>query len=204
MFLKDLKFFPQIIDALNKASVQKLLIYVFAVLQLTIIITYKDEISLLFREREIKIDVVDVAASQERCYTLRQKYNAEAVMFYIYQPVGSNKTYKERAVFSNSLLYKPLQSMSTVNLFSRSSIINSLNDKEYCIITTTSGHVESYILHSYEMNYAIVTSIRGTESKELVGELIWVFKRKEPFTATELRKLVAESQIFSLLINKSL
>ena len=204
MILRYLKFFPQIIVALNKATVQKLLIYVFAVLQITIIVTYKDEISLLIRTPDRKIDLVDVALSQERCYNLRKKYKAEAVMFYIYQPVGSNKTYKERAVFSNSLLYKPLQSMTTVNLFSRSSIVNALNIQDYCVITPNSGHVESYILNSYGMHVAIVTSIRGIDSKDLVGEIIWVFKDKPDMSKIELQKLIAESQIFAHYINSTL
>lgn len=204
MLLKYLKFFPQIIDALNKATVQKLLIYVFAILQITIILTYKKEISLLLINTERKIDLIDVANSQERCYNLRKKYNAEAVIFYIYQPAGSNKTYKERAVFSNSLIYKPLQSTNKVNLFSRSSIVNSLHVKDYCIITPTSGHVESYVIDSYGMEIEIITSIRGVDSRDIVGEIVWIFKNKPDMSPKAIQKFISESQIFAQYINSSL
>lgn len=205
MILRLLHLFPQLINELNKATVQKLLIYVFAAMQLTVVVLYKNEISLLLvNQNNLKIEVENIAEPQEKCFNLRTKYGAESVLLYVYQPRGLNKTYKERIVFSNSSKFTPLSSMVTVNLFSRSDVVSSLIKNSYCILTPNSNHVDSYILDSFEMKSAVITSIRGKDSKDLVGEVVWIFKDKQDFSNSEIHRLIAESQIFAHYIQTSL
>ena len=196
--LNILRLLPRLLEILNKTSMQRLLIYVFVILQLTIVLTYKNEISLiLMSNSEHKVEITNIPEAQERCFKLRQKHNAEAVIVYVYQPSGKNKSYKERVVFSTGDYYKPLSSMKNVNLFSRADVISTLNKKEYCVITSSSGHVDSSIISSYELDSAIITSIRSKDSNEIVGEVIWIFQ--QPYTGT-FETLIVESQIFSHLL----
>lgn len=188
---------PKLIESLNKTSIQRLVLYAFIIFNATIFYVYRVEISLMLSRNEQRIELTNVPSAQERCFILRQKYSAEAVIIYVYQPAGKNKSYKERIAFSTGDHFKPLSSMRNVNLFSRADIIADLNRQNYSLITAGSGHIDSSIVSSFDLQSAVITSIRSKDSNELVGEVVWIFKDD---TANDFRKLILEGQIFSHLL----
>lgn len=190
---------PKIFEVLNKTPLKRIIIYVALIFPIYVVHTYKDEFSLLMTNNEKNVVLKNISEVQEKCFTLRNKYNAEAVIVYLYQPSGKNKTYKERVVFSTNE-YKPMSSMKIINLFSRANIIADLNKIDYCLVTSNSNHNESTIIASFELSMGVITSIRDNDNKQLIGEVVWLFKGQNQ---TEYETLIKEGQIFTHYIDST-
>lgn len=181
-------------DRLNATSLKRLAIYALLAYPIVVMYFYQTEIKLLLLPTSQSLKIENIANVQERCYQLRQHHQAEAVILYLYQPAGKNKTYKERIVFSTGNVYTPLPSMKIMQLFSASSILADLREDDLSIITKTSKHQYSPILSDSRLSKAYVTPIRDKDNNELVGEILWVFKNDIPINTNEL---ISESQIFA-------
>jgi hypothetical protein len=141
----------------------------------------------------------DVAGAQKECYDLRSKYFAETVSLYVYQPLGKNKTHKERMVFSTGSNYTPLESLRNINLYSRSRIIEDLKRQHYAIITQSSKHDESSVLKAYNINKAIITPVIDQSSGAIIAEVAWDFNTDQKIN---IEDLIQDSQLFSVFITE--
>lgn len=188
-----LKIFVPIINALNKTSIKRIVIYATLIYPLFFLYHYKDEISLILQKPQKAITIKDIPQAQERCYILRTKYNAEAVIVYAYQPIGVEKNYKERLIFSTKN-FKPLESMRIVNLFTRTRIIESLKSKGYDLVTPKSKHNESVILQGNNLAFSIFTPIY--DNNELIGEVVWIFDNETNIDEIDIQQLILEGNMF--------
>ena len=155
---------------------------------------YQDEIKLLLSNNKKVVSVDDVAGMQERCFVLRQKYQAETVVVYLYQPATKQKTYKERIVFSTSRFYTPLDINKRINLASRSRILEEFKSIGYAKITPNSNHQSSPLIKAYNMEMGVVTPIRDVITNQIIGEVGWLFKENVDVDITVLQQ---EGQIFT-------
>lgn len=194
MLLNFLKNIPIFWDMLNKTPLKRIIIYCALLTPIYIVTTFRNEISFLLTPTSKNVVVENLADAQNKCYSLRIKYDAEAVLVYIYQPSGREKSYKERMFFSSEN-YKPISSMKMVNLFSRADIITDLKKKGYCEITQKSNHYESSILTHSKLSVAYITPIYDNVTNEMIGEVAWLFKEQP--TKLNVETLRIESQIFS-------
>lgn len=197
--LEILKKIPILIDSMNKTTLKRLIIYFILSYPIFVMYFFKDEVKLLISSYQSNVELLNLADAQQRCFTLRNKYGAEAVLLYVYQPSGPNKSYKERMIFSSGEKYIPLESMKMINLYSRSRILEELKQNSYSLITQTSGHQESSILKSYNLNKEYIIPLVEPTSKELIGEVIWVFETDIDINVADL---IVESQIFSYNIKQ--
>ena len=93
-----------LISRLNRTPVKRIIIYVIVIYPLFFGFYYKDEILMALSnddKREVIIKYLDRA--NKRCFDLREKWRAESVMLYIYQPEGIQKTEKERGQLKDHL-----------------------------------------------------------------------------------------------------
>lgn len=188
-----------ILKALNDTSIKRLVIYSMLIYPIVIILTYKNEVSLLFNaSTQQLVSVHDLASAQERCFMLREKYNAEAVQLYIYQPASKNKHYKERIVFSTSSRYTPLESTKIKQLSSNSQVLEDFRLLGFSKITSTSGHFESSIVQVFNLSHMIITPIRDNVTGQIIGEVLWCFVTEGSYTIDEL---INAGQIFAYDIN---
>lgn len=183
-----------LIRVLNTTSLKRVVVYFVLLYPLVFIYLNRDELKVFLRNNTTTSVVIkDLSVAQERCYSLRQKYNAESVLLYAYQPIGHDKTYKERLVFSTNN-YMPLENMRIINLFSKTRIIEALRKNGYAIINADSNHSESSIIKAFNLKEAVVIPIKKRESKELIGEVVWLFNDTENL---DIHSLIIESQMFS-------
>lgn len=184
--------FTKILKGLNQTPLKRIVIYFSLIYPLYFIYINKDGLSMLLNDNQKTVTISNVSESQERCYMLRTKYNAESVIIYAYQPRGNDKTYKERLIFSSNI-FRPYEKNRIVNLFSRSQIVESLKKNGYAIITPKSKNHESSILLNNNLSLAIITPIR--ENNLLLGEVIWLFKDKK-LEEIDVQTLVTEGEVF--------
>lgn len=186
-----------LLDKLNSVSIKRLFIYAILLYPFAIMHYYKDELSLVFSNyyaNEVKIE--SLAKVQENCFRLKIQYNAAAVLLYIYQPNDRFKHYKERVVASGSSDYTPMEKMRIIPLSAHTRISESLRVNNYEIITKDSGHKESSIVRSNELDQIIITPIKDFASNQIIGEMVWVFKNKLALNITP-DILSQEGQIFA-------
>lgn len=184
----------------NSTSIKRLIIYALLIYPIVILRTYHDEISMLLTFPNKTVKIMDVAAVQDKCFLMKTKHHAEAVMLYVYQPSGKNKIYKERMIFSAGSIYTPLPSSRILQLSANSRVLEDLKKQNYSYITLTSGHQESAILQLYNLKKAYITSIRDVVSDQIIAEVVWVFKDDIPIDVNEL---IMEGQIFTYYIPES-
>lgn len=199
MFLKDLftRILIPFITVLNKTSINRVVLYFALGFPIFATFTYKDEIKLMLFKSKQSVDLNSISDVQTKCFELRNKYGAESLEVYVYQPKGSDKTHKDRIVFSTGENYKPLSSYQVVNLYSRINILSEINKNGYVKIGVESGYDESVILKSFNLSAYYVIPIVGP-SKEVIGEVVWIFKNDENINVSDL---ILESQIFKNFIN---
>ena len=184
-----------LISRLNRTPVKRIIIYVIVIYPLFFGFYYKDEILMALSnddKREVIIKYLDRA--NKRCFDLREKWRAESVMLYIYQPEGIQKTEKERISISTGSKYKPLEQNDVIQLVSRTKVIEDLRENDYAKITPQSGHALSSILFSYDLEVAYIVPIKDRNSNAIIGEVIYVFQRDE---GIEVIELIQSSQMFS-------
>jgi hypothetical protein len=187
-----------LLEKLNNTPLKRVLIYFALAYPIATVYFFKDEVKLLLFNHDEMVTISDIAIAQKKCFDLRTKYHAETVMLYVYQPVGSNKTHKERMVFSTGSYYQPIPSMQNVNLYSRGRILEDLRKQNYVIITPTSKHEESSILITYDLAKYIITPVIDQSTGMAIGEVIWLFKTDIPI---DIDAMITDSQAFSILIN---
>lgn len=198
LFEKILETIGPIWDRLNRTSIKRIVIYFILAYPVLITYLYHDEIKLILFNQQKMVVINDIASAQKECYDLRSKYYAETVSLYVYQPIGKNKTHKERMVFSTGSHYAPLESLRNINLYSRSRIIEDLRKQNYAIITQKSKHEESSVLIAYDLNKAIITPVIDQSTGLIIAEVVWIFKDD---VKVNIEDLVRDSQIFGILIN---
>lgn len=194
MFLKDLftKIIIPFLTVLNRTSINRIVLYFALSFPVWVTFTYKDEIKLLLFKTNQNIEIQAISDVQSKCFELRNKYGSESLEVYVYQPKGSDKTHKERIVFSSGENYKPLDSYQFVNLYSRLNILNEINKNGYVKISVDSGYDESVILKSFNLKSYYIIPIVGS-NKEVIGEVIWIYKNDNNIKISDL---ILESQIF--------
>jgi hypothetical protein len=200
MLNEVLKSVAILLDKLNRATIKRVLIYFMLSYPLVVTYLYRNEIKMFItfnNDKHINVEISDIAEAQKICFDLRTKYYAETVSLYVYQPTGKNKTHKECMVFSTGQYYVPLESLRNVNLYTRSRILEDLRHHNYSIITPLSKHDESSVLVTYDLAKMIFVAIIDQNTGELIGEVCYVFKNEQQ---PDINKLIADSQIFSLLI----
>ena len=181
-----------LLAALNKTSTYRLIMY--SVLGFIFIsgYYYRNELKYVLSSAPRQVTLVNVAETQELCYDLRNKYNAEAVMVYAYQPDSDEKTHKERLALSAGDRYSPLESTKMLNLFAYSDVIHTIIDAKYYVITENTKSKYADIVIGKKLNQIIITGIFSS-TDELIGEVVWVFinEPKEPPYA-----MYKDSQVF--------
>ncbi len=202
MLNEVLKSVAILLDKLNRATIKRILIYFMLSYPLVVTYLYRNEIKMFImftfnNDKHMNVEISDIAAAQKICFDLRSKYYAETVSLYVYQPAGKNKTHKERMVFSTGQYFVPLEALRNVNLYTRSRILEDLHQQNYSIITPLSKHDESSVLVTYNLAKMIFVAIIDQTTGELIGEVCYVFKDEQQ---PDINKLIADSQIFSLLI----
>lgn len=190
----------QLLAKLNSTSFKRLILYAILLYPIVILRTYHKEISLLLSFPNSTVKLVDIAAVQDKCFLMKTKRHAEAVLLYVYQPAGKNKSYKERTVFSTGNIYVPLPTSQTLQLSVTSRILEDLNKQNYSFVTSSSGHQESSILQLYNLKKAYITAVKDNVSGQIIAEVVWIFKDDIPINVEEL---IREGQIFSYYIPES-
>lgn len=181
-----------LLAALNKTSIYRIILYATVIGCLFMISSYKDEITYILTKRPKLITLTNIAETQEMCYQLRKKYNAEAVMLYIYQPDSDEKTHKERVAFSAGDKYNPLSTTKLLNLFMYSDVIHTILDEKYYVITGNTNSKYADIVNSKQLDNITITGIFSS-TNELIGEVVWVFITNPEYSSYAMYK---DSQIF--------
>lgn len=195
MIQNILKYVVDILHKLETISIRRLIIYAIIIYPIILLVTYKDEISLVITTRSNDVVTVhDLASAQERCFSLRKFYDATSVMLYVYQPASKNKTYKERVIFSSSSDYTPLETTKQLQLTSRSKLLEAIKYDGFAKITAESGHIESSIVSAYNLSHIYVTPIRDNTTGIVIGEVMWYFDYDKQIMP---QQLINAGQIFA-------
>lgn len=189
-----IQYLGLLIEKLNSTSIKRLIIYAMLVYPIAIMYFYSDEVKLLLSSSDSVIEIQNIANVQQNCFRLREKYSAETVQLYVYQPSGKNKTYKELTVFSTTQAYTPLASTKIIQLVSRTRVIEEMKTEGYSLVTSKSGHHESSIVSSYGMTRLLIVPVKDAVTGQIIGEVNWLFKHD---TEIDVADLINDSQIFS-------
>jgi hypothetical protein len=165
---------------------------------LVILYFYNTELKLLLVPESDTVTVTNIAETQQNCWRLREKYGAEAVQLYIYQPANKNKTYKELVAFSTTSKFAPIESTKQIQLISRTRLIEDMRTLGVCRVTATSGHHESAIVSAFNMSEQIIVPVKDGVTGQVIGEVHWLFTNV--FTQ-QVTVLINDSQIFAYNIN---
>lgn len=188
-----IQYLGLLIEKLNSTSIKRLLIYAMLVYPLAIMYFYGNELKLALLSADDKTEITNIAEAQQNCFRLRQKYGAETVQLYVYQPAGKHKTWKELSVFS-TISYAPLASTKTIQLVSRTRVLEELRTQGWSLITVKSGHHESAIVSSFNMTKLLIIPIKDDVTGQIIGEVHWLFKNDDKI---QINDLINDSQIFS-------
>lgn len=183
---------------LNRTSMKRLVIYTMIVYPLFFGVYYRQEIVtwVLHKhdaDRQVKVRNLDNATN--RTFNLRERFKAEAVMLYVYQPDSNQKTHKERVTLVHGSVFLPYQDNDVVQLVTRTRIIEDLRKQGYAKLTGDSGHRTSELLYEYGIEVAYVVPVTDPQSNAIIAEVIYIFL--EDNDDIDVNELMHAAQMFT-------
>lgn len=183
------------LQKLNSTSIKRIVIYLIIVYPLFFTVIYKDEVLEIFTSnKDNQVKVRKLETSKKRCFKLRELYNAEAVMFYVYQPNSSIQTTKQRVAMSLGLKYNPLDANENIQLLTRTKVLEGFKSNGFSKITKTSKHAMSTILFEYGLDVAYVIPVHSITSNRIVGEVVYIFENDQNIN---IAALIVSAQMFA-------
>lgn len=163
-----------IINGVKEMPIKKIIVVFICIYPIFTAIYFKDELTLMFDYNvEKRVEVRDVDNLVKKTHELKDRFNASAVLVFIYQPKGDEKSYKERVCYSGDsrLIFSDLNKMRLIHY---PKLLNDLNKNTYIKVTKMSDYKLSKLLFAYDTDVLYVIPIKNDYGL-LIAEVMVVF-----------------------------
>lgn len=184
-----------ILNSVKEMSIKKIIVVFICIYPIFTAIYFKDELKLMFDSKiDEKIEVRDVNNLVQKTHKLKDRFDATAVLVFIYQPSGDEKAYKERVCYSGDSR-NVFYDLTEMKLIHYPKLLKELKNNTYVKIDKESNHGLSRLISAYDVNVSYIIPITNDYGL-LVAEVMVVFDNE--ISNEKLMKLIDSSELYRI------
>lgn len=191
----NLSIITDILDGIKGMTIRKMIVFFICIYPIFTAIYFKDEIKLILGNSvEEKVIVRDVNDLVKKTHELKDRFDATAVLVFIYQPKGDEKLYKERVCYSGDSR-NVFYDLTEMRLIHYPKLLGDLNNNTYVKITQSSNHGMSKLLSAYNVGVTYIVPIKNDYGL-LTAEVMVVFDNE--INNENLKNLINSTELYRI------